>query len=129
MTRRSKSVTVTATSAAQKTIATAASHDSPKAATQPATRSAVTSSTTGYFHGIDAPQWRQRPRRTSHETSGTLSYQASVSPHDMHADAGLTTERPAGTRAATTLRKLPSASPGTNATAAQAVIRTARVHA
>jgi hypothetical protein len=38
----------------------------------------------------------------------------------MHADAGETTERRSGTRAATTFRKLPSASPGANANAASA---------
>ncbi len=115
---RSRSVTETATSVAQKNEATAASQVSPKARTHAATRSPVTSSTSGYFHGIVVPQERQRPRSMAHETSGMLSYQASVVPQLMHADAGFTTERRSGTRAATTLRKLPSASPGTRAMAA-----------
>ena len=38
---------------------------------------------------------------------------------DMQAEAGRTIERRSGTRAATTFRKLPSASPGAKATAAR----------
>ena len=49
-----------------------------------------------------------------------LSCQASVVPQAMQAEAGFTTERRSGTRAATTLRKLPSARPGTKANAASA---------
>ncbi len=41
-------------------------------------------------------------------------------PQCMHADRGETIDRPSGTRAATTFRKLPTASPGANATAASA---------
>src|SRR3954452_1492431 len=83
--------------------------------------SAVISSTSGYFHAMDVPQRRQRPRRSAQETIGMLSYHASGVSHAMHADPGCTTERRSGTRAATTLRKLPSASPGTKAIAASAV--------
>src|SRR4051794_27263310 len=120
ITFRSKSVTEIATSAAQNSEATAASAVSPKARTHAPISSAVTSSTSGYFHGTDVPQCRQRARRSAHETIGTLSYHASGVSHAMHADPGCTTERRSGTRAATTLRKLPSASPGTKAIAASA---------
>jgi hypothetical protein len=41
-----------------------------------------------------------------------LSYQTIRVPHAMHADGGATIDRRSGTRAATTLRKLPSANPG-----------------
>src|SRR5436190_7190215 len=122
MTRRSRSVTETATSEAQKTAATAASAVSPKARTQAPMSSAVTSSTSGYFHGIPVPQFRQRPRRTAHETIGMLSYHAIGASHSMHADPGCTMDRRTGTRAATTLRKLPKASPGTNTIAASAAL-------
>src|SRR5581483_10791554 len=72
-----------------------------------------------------APQERQRPRSTTHESSGTFSYHASSCPHDMQAEPGLTIERFSGTRAATTLRNEPIASPGASAMAAS-VIRSAR---
>src|SRR6266480_7830899 len=61
------------------------------------------------------PQVRQRPRSQSHESTGTLSRHASSVPQLMQADAGRTTERRSGTRAATTFKKLPSASAGQNA--------------
>ena len=48
-----------------------------------------------------------------------LSYAASCVPHDMQADLGWTSDLPAGRRAATTLRKLPIASPGTIETTAR----------
>src|SRR5262249_51964353 len=117
----SASIADTATSTAQKNAATAALALKPNASTQPATSRAVPSSIAGYAHGIATEQSRQRPRRTSHETSGTLSYQRISCPHDMHADGGRTIERFNGTRAATTFRKLPSASPGAKAIAAKAV--------
>src|SRR5258707_15746320 len=41
-------------------------------------------------------------------------------PQCMQAERGLTTERPSGSRAATTFRKLPIASPGAKTTAARA---------
>src|SRR5436305_10666023 len=93
ITLRSRSVTDTATSAAQKSVATAASGLGPNATRHAATRRAVTSSTSGYFHGIEAPQERQRPRRSAHETMGMLSYQAISVLHVMHADRGCTTDR------------------------------------
>ncbi len=49
-----------------------------------------------------------------------FSCQASSCPQLMHAEPGLTIDRLRGTRAATTLRKLPIASPGTKATAERA---------
>ena len=49
-----------------------------------------------------------------------LSRAASSVPQLIQAEAGLTTERRSGTRAATTFRKLPSARPGANAKAATA---------
>src|SRR6185312_9030801 len=57
-------------------------------------------------------QLLQRPRSTTHETSGTLSYHAILWLHDMHAEGGETIERRSGTRAATTFRNEPSASAG-----------------
>jgi hypothetical protein len=49
-----------------------------------------------------------------------LSYERMWSPQDMHAEGGRTIERRNGTRAATTFRKLPSASPGAKTAAARA---------
>src|SRR5437660_4075935 len=51
---------------------------------------------------------------------GTLSYQASSAPQLMQAERGRTTERRSGTRAATTLTKLPSARAGQNASTPRA---------
>src|SRR5688500_17021824 len=67
-----------------------------------------------------APQKRQRPRRTMYETSGRLSYHAISEPQVTHAERGRTSERRSGRRAATTFRKLPSASAGAKAAAARA---------
>src|SRR5919198_1698932 len=64
------------------------------------------------------PQPRQRPRRTRYESTGTLSYHAIGVAQTRHAEPGLTIDRRSGTRAATTLRKLPIASPGTTVNAA-----------
>src|SRR6266511_1375869 len=49
-----------------------------------------------------------------------LSYHASSVLHAVHADGGWTTDRRSGTRAATTFKKLPIASPGRKAMAASA---------
>src|SRR5207249_5192502 len=65
-------------------------------------------------------QFRQWPRNTKYDTSGMLSRARISWPHDMQAEGGRTMERRSGTRAATTFRKLPSASPGAKATAARA---------
>ena len=118
MMRRSKSVAETATSAAQRKEATAASHVTPKRSTQPAISSPVVASTSGYRQGIAVRQWRQRPRRNANESSGRLSYHASGVAQAMQADPGLTTERRSGIRAARTFRKLPNARPGRSAMAA-----------
>jgi hypothetical protein len=52
--------------------------------------------------------------------SGTLSYHAISVPQLMHADAGRTSDRPSGRRAATTFKKLPTARAGAKAKAARA---------
>src|SRR5215210_9037254 len=118
----STSVAEIVTSAAQKNAPTAASQVSPKRSTHAATRSAVVASTSGYLHGIAAWQWRQRPRSSANESSGTLSYHASGVAHAMQADPGLTTESRCGMRAATTLTKLPKARPGRSAMAAMVTL-------
>src|SRR5438309_9426988 len=84
----------------------------------PTKSSAVTDSTAGYRSGMWAPHERQRPRKSAYERSGTLSYHAISCSHAMQAEAGLTSERFNGTRAATTLRNEPSARPGASARAA-----------
>ena len=60
--------------------------------------SAVISSTIGYWIEIDAPHWRQRPRKASQLTTGTLSNQARRLPHFGQRDGGLTSEPPLGSR-------------------------------
>src|SRR5436190_22631792 len=122
MIRRSRSVTVIATRAQQKSAATRASPENPKRRKQPDTRSAVAASTAGYFHGTAARHERQRPRRSAYESRGTLSYQAIAVSQLMQAEPGDTSERRSGTRAATTFRKLPTARPGQNASAAIAAV-------
>src|SRR3990172_3850468 len=62
-------------------------------------------------------QCRQRPRRTRYETTGRLSYHAIVAEHAGHAERP-PSERCSGTRATTTLRKLPTASAGQRTSAA-----------
>src|SRR2546426_12437559 len=57
------------------------------------------------------PQARQRPRRTRNESTGILSCHAIVVPHPGHAERGRQRLRLAGTRAITTFKKLPIASP------------------
>src|SRR4051812_38871578 len=113
--RNSRSVAVTTTSAAQKIAAAAAVTVRPKAKTQSARSSAVTSSIAGSRGGIRVPQRRQRPRSSTYETSGTLSRRGIGARQPMHAEPGRTTDRRSGTRAATTPRKLPTASPGASA--------------
>src|SRR3954467_9565572 len=65
------------------------------------------------------PQLRQRPRRRSQDTTGTLSYHAISCSQTMQAEGGWTTDRRSGTRAATTFRNEPSARPGAKASAAR----------
>src|SRR5947199_6690654 len=69
---------------------------------------------------MGTPQQRARPRRSSQDTTGTLSRAAMGAPHRGHRLRGRTTDSPAGTRAITTLRKLPTSRPRT----AQAVTST-----
>ena len=47
----------------------------------------------------------------SHETTGTLSYGLTGAPHSGQCEPGLTSDSPAGTRWATTFRKLPMTAP------------------
>src|SRR5215210_6426107 len=69
-----------------------------------------------------ALQCRHRPRKSRYESTGMLSRQAIGVPHSMHADAGETIDARRGTRAATTFRKLPSASPGASETRADSIL-------
>src|SRR5205814_5349384 len=57
---------------------------------------------------------RHFARRTSHEITGMLSYQAMRAPQRGQFDGGETMLPPLGTRAITTLRKLPRQAPTTN---------------
>ncbi len=75
---------------------------------------APSSSTATYRGEIAVPQRRQRPRRTSHESTGMLSYQAIAARHSGHRERGRTIDSPAGTRAMTTFRKLPIVAPTTS---------------
>src|SRR5277367_492840 len=60
---------------------------------------------------------RQRARRKSQEMTGTFSNQARACRHCGHLEPGWTMDSPAGTRAMTTLRKLPTTRPKTKAQA------------
>src|SRR5262245_59239360 len=75
--------------------------------------SAVTSSMSGYWIEMGARQPRHRPRSTSHETIGTLSYHRSPIPHLGQCDGGRTTDSfgSAPQRRMHTLRKLPITAP------------------
>src|SRR3712207_5023026 len=57
------------------------------------------------------PQSRQRPRSSSQESTGTLSYGRTGVAHAGHAERGLTSEPPRGRRWATTFRNEPSRRP------------------
>jgi hypothetical protein len=70
---------------------------------------------------MGVPQLRQRPRRTSQETTGTLSYGLTGAPHFGHREPGLTSDSPIGTRCATTFRKLPITAPNRPATTTSAI--------
>src|SRR3954454_21215109 len=69
---------------------------------------------------MPVPQVRQRPRRSSQERTGTLSYHAICVPQDMQAERPVATERRSGTRATTTFRNEPRASAGKNESPAAA---------
>src|SRR5439155_6196610 len=85
----------------------------------PENRRAVESSSRGYLGEIRAPQLRHRPRSSAHPRIGTLSLLAISTPQMGHRERGRTTDSPAGTRAVTTVMKLPSASPSGNVTIAR----------
>jgi hypothetical protein len=72
----------------------------------------------GYRGDMVASQSRHRPRRISHETTGMLSYQRMACLQFGQAEGGRTTDRPAGTRNATTLRNEPITNPNNPATMA-----------
>src|SRR6476646_6120461 len=73
-----------------------------------------------------SPQSRHRPRRSTQLTTGILSRFRIVAPHRGHLDRGATTDSPAGTRAATTVMKLPMARPNKAATGASQTVGTTR---
>src|SRR5512132_2098832 len=85
----------------------------------PEKSNAVESSSRGYRAEIREPQFRQRPRSRAHPRIGTLSRLAISTPHVGHRDRGWTTDSPAGTRAVTTVMKLPRARPSGNVTIAR----------
>src|SRR5436190_8491989 len=85
----------------------------------PETSNAVESSSRGYRTEIREPQFRQRPRSRAHPRIGTLSRLAISTPQVGHRDRGWTTDSPAGTRAVTTVMKLPKARPSGNTTIAR----------
>ena len=64
-----------------------------------------------------APQQRARPRKSSHETTGTLSIARSGVPHAGQCEPGRTTLSSRGTRWMTTFTKLPQTEPQANANA------------
>src|SRR5579859_3094369 len=82
-----------------------------------AQRSPVASSTSGYWIEIGSPQLRHRPRSTTQESTGTLSYQATPAPQRGQRDGGRTTDclGSAPQRRMHTLRKLPNTAPTTPA--------------
>ena len=73
--------------------------------------SAVPSSTSGYRMEIGAAQARQRPRSTSHDSTGTLSVARMCVPHAVQALGGKAMDRPMGTRYTTTFRNDPMSDP------------------
>src|SRR5580692_3744544 len=90
----------------------------PKTATEIANAIPVANSTTGYRHGIRAPQWRHFARKRMKLRTGMLSYQAIVCSQKGQKDrAGFTTERSRGRRNTQTFRKLPISRPARNARA------------
>src|SRR5436190_17139037 len=86
---------------------------------------AVPSSTRGYWTEIGSPHPRQRPRRTSQETTGTLSYHERPRPHLGQRDGGCTTDclGSAPHRRMQTLRKLPRHAPSSAAYAVSTRLR------
>src|SRR5262249_43285115 len=76
-----------------------------------ANSAAVTASTIGYRHGMGAAHVRHRPRSSANESRGMLSYHVIGAPQPGHAERGAHRLRRSGSRAMTTLRKLPNTSP------------------
>src|SRR5579863_3701880 len=66
---------------------------------------------------MGARQARQRPRRTRYDRIGMLSAARMGAPQLPQRDPGRTTDSPRGTRAMTTLKKLPQTAPNSPATA------------
>src|SRR6476661_8675669 len=99
------------------TAARSASRLGPWRQTMKAQMSAVSSSISGYWTEIGAWQPRQRPRSTSHDTMGMLSYHWSPTPHLGQCDGGRTIDSfgSAPQRRMQTLRKLPIIAPNTPA--------------
>ena len=126
MIRRSRSVTETATSAAQKKRGDRGVPGQPE-----------DEDASGDEHAGDELDERVLPRdrraavpaaaaqEQHRRASGMLSCHASGVSHAMQAEAGARPSGRSGTRAATTLRKLPSARPGTKANIASAAVTSA----
>ena len=74
-------------------------------------KNAVESSSSGYRAEIREPQFRHRPRSSAQPRTGMLSRVANRRAAGGHRDRRRTTDSPAGTRAATTVMKLPIARP------------------
>ena len=89
-------------------IATARSS---KAIDAPRNRAPVASSVSGYTGEIRAPQWRHRPRSTTHEITGTFSSAPSSVSQLGQWEAGRTMDSWRGIRHTTTLRKEPTTRP------------------
>src|SRR5436305_5003849 len=87
---------------------------------------AVPSSRIGYRAEIGSPQLWHRPRNSTQPKTGMLSRLRISVPQRGHRDRGATTDSPAGTRAATTVMKLPMARPNTKATGASQTVGTTR---
>src|SRR3954452_8744555 len=91
-----------------------------------AIRTAVLSSSSGYRAEMRSPQLWHRPRSKTHPRTGMLSRFRISAPHRGHRERGATTDSPAGTRAATTVMKLPIARPNRAATGASQTVGTSR---
>src|SRR5215212_8314406 len=62
------------------------------------------------------PQWRQRPRKISHDRTGTLSNAEIACSQEGQRDPGVTSDCSLGSRYTTTFRKLPTTAPSAAAT-------------
>src|SRR5262245_11687441 len=86
-------------------------HESQKRAPTAANSTPVSSSISGYRIEISVSQLRQRPRSSSHETTGMLSRFAIFTSHFGQCDGGRTIDSWRGTRQMTTFKKEPITSP------------------